>query len=35
MKKGTLSVGIIIPITLIGLTLIVLIIMNHAHGAIG
>jgi len=31
MKKGTLFVSVIIPVTLIGLTLIALILINEAH----
>ena len=33
MKKGTFSIGIIIPLTLIALTLIALVLMNYAHAS--
>jgi hypothetical protein len=33
MKKGTLSIGIAIPVTLITLTVLVLILMNQARAS--
>jgi len=33
-KQGTLLLGIIIPVTLITLTLVVLILMNQAHASL-
>lgn len=33
MKKGTLSIGIAIPVTLIALTLVALILMNQARAS--
>lgn len=34
MKKGTLSIGIAIPVTLLALTLLALILMNQARAAL-
>ena len=34
MKKGTVSIGIAIPVTLIALTMLVLILMNQARAAL-
>lgn len=34
MKKGTLSIGIAVPVTLIALTLLALILMNQARAQI-